>query len=257
MSRFPLLTAAALGALTLASTACSHADDGGRPPVLDALQGQGLEIVEEFDAGAGLRGFAGVAGQRPIAVYVTGSGEAIVGTRVDANGEEVDAGRLQELVAKPMGEKTWTQLESAQWVRDGREDAPRVIYAFSDPNCPYCNRFWQAARPWVDAGKVQIRHVLVGVIKEDSANKVAAILGDADPGAALARNERAYAQGGIPPAATVPADVRRVLDANQMLMMELGFGGTPALVFRDADDTVQRRGGMPQGGDLDVVMGPR
>ena len=56
---------------------------------------------------------------------------------------------------------------------------------------------------------------------------------------------------------TVPADVRRVLDANQMLMMELGFGGTPALVFRDADDTVQRRGGMPQGGDLDVVMGPR
>ena len=62
MSRFPLLTAAVLGALTLASTACSHAEDGGRPPVLDALQGQGLEIVEEFDAGAGLRGFAGVAG---------------------------------------------------------------------------------------------------------------------------------------------------------------------------------------------------
>lgn len=42
-----------------------------------------------------------------------------------------------------------------------------------------------------------------------------------------------------------------------MLMMELGFGGTPALVSRDADGTVQRRGGMPQGGDLDVVMGPR
>ena len=41
------------------------------------------------------------------------------------------------------------------------------------------------------------------------------------------------------------------------MMMELGFGGTPALVFRDEDGNVQRRSGMPQGDDLDTVMGPR
>lgn len=249
------LSAAALGMLALLSTACTRADDGTRPPVLDALQGQGLEVVDEFDAGTGLRGFAAVANQRPIAVYVTDSGEAIVGTRIDANGEEVDAGHLQDLVARPMGEKTWTRLESAHWIRDGREDAPRVIYAFSDPNCPYCNRFWEAARPWVDAGKVQIRHLMVGVIKQDSAAKVAAIMADPEPGVALARNERAFAQGGIQPATSVPAEVRRVLDANELLMMELGFGGTPALVFRDDAGTVQRRGGMPQGPDLGVVLG--
>ena len=165
--------------------------------------------------------------------------------------------RLQELVAGPMGDRMLSQLESSEWVLDGSASAPRVIYTFSDPNCPFCNRLWQAARPWVDAGKVQLRHVMVGVIREDSAGKVATILGADDPSAMLTQNERRFAQGGVSAAPNVPTGVRRALESNQMLMMELGFRGTPALVFRDADGTVQRRGGMPQGDDLNVVMGPR
>lgn len=257
MSPHASLTALCLGALALASTACSRADSGGLPPVLDALEANGLSIVEEFPAGDGLRGFAAVAGQQPIAVYVTAGGDAIVGTRVDRKGHERDATRLQEMVAKPMGERVWSRLEDADWVLDGRPDAPRVIYTFSDPNCPFCNRLWRAARPWVEAGKVQLRHVMVGVIREDSANKVATILTSADPSARLADNERRFDQGGVPAAASVPARIRGVLDSNHLLMMELGFRGTPALVFKDADGSVQRRPGMPQGGDLEVVMGPR
>ncbi len=52
--------------------------------------------------------------------------------------------------------------------RDGKDNAPKIIYMFSDPNCPYCNRFWQLARPWVDSGKVQIRHIMVGILSHDS-----------------------------------------------------------------------------------------
>lgn len=257
MSRHVLITAFFLGATALATTACSRADPGARPAVLDTLEANGLSIVEEFPAGDGLRAFAAVAGQQPIAVYVTAGGDAIVGTRVDRNGNESDAMRLQELVAKPMGDQIWSQLESSDWVLDGSADAPRVIYTFTDPNCPFCNRLWHAARPWVEEGKVQLRHVMVGVIREDSAGKVATILGADDPSAMLTQNERRFAQGGVSAAPNVPAGVRRALESNQMLMMELGFRGTPALVFRDADGTVQRRGGMPQGDDLEVVMGPR
>ncbi len=257
MSRHVFLTALLLGATALTTTACSHADTGERPAVLDTLEANGLTIVEEFPADDGLRGFAAVAGQQPIAVYVTAGGDAIVGTRVDSRGNEADAMRLQELVAKPMGDRIWSQLESSDWVLDGSPDAPRVIYTFSDPNCPFCNRLWKEARPWVDAGKVQLRHVMVGVIQQDSANKVATILTADDPSARLADNERSFDQGGVPAAGTVPASVRRLLDANHMLMMELGFRGTPALVFKDAEGTVQRRPGMPQGNDMNVVMGPR
>src|SRR5690554_7010362 len=133
--------------------------------------------------------------------------------------------RLQKLVAGPLGDRMLSKLESSEWVLDGSASAPRVIYTFSDPNCPFCNRLWQAARPWVDAGKVQLRHVMVGVIKEDSANKVATILAADDPGARLAENERRFARGGVPAARSVPADVRRLLESNHMLMMELGFRG--------------------------------
>lgn len=79
-----------------------------------------------------------------------------------------------------MGDQVWAQLESATWVLDGKADAPRIVYTFSDANCPYCNHFWEAARPWVNSGKVQLRHLLVGIIREDSPAKAAAILGASD-----------------------------------------------------------------------------
>lgn len=258
MSRHAFLTALWLGATALAVTACSHADEGDRPPVLDALEAGGVEIVQEFAAGEdGLRAFAAMVGQQPIGVYVTAGGDAIVGTRVDRHGNERDAERLQELAVEPMSDRIWSRLEASEWVLDGNPDAPRIIYTFTDPNCPYCNRLWLAARPWVDAGRVQLRHVMVGIIKEDSAGKVATILGAANPGARLTDNERRFRDGGVPAAPRIPAAIRRALESNQLLMMELGFHGTPALVFRDDDGTLQRHSGTPQGSDLDVVMGPR
>ncbi|MFP5405202.1 MAG: thiol:disulfide interchange protein DsbG, partial [Gammaproteobacteria bacterium] len=148
-----------------------------------------------------------------------------------------------------LSKRTWAQLEASHWVADGKADAPRIVYTFSDPNCPYCNRFWQASRPWIDSGKVQLRHVLVGVIRADSANKAAAILAEG--------NERNFAKGGIDPAPTVPAQVREKLSANQQLMVELGFQGTPAILFRDDEGLVQRRSGMPAEQDLPVVLGAR
>jgi len=231
------------------------AADAERPSVLNVLEAQGLRIVQEFEVGGGVRGFAAAAGQQPMAVYVTQDGAAIVGTRVGEDGSDLDEQQLQDLVVKPMGERMWAQLEASSWVQDGEEDAPRIIYTFSDPNCPYCNRFWQAARPWVEAGKVQLRHVMVGLIKEDSATKAAAILGAKDASAALRENETRFSTGGISPTKSVSPAVRELLDANQLLMMELGFRGTPAIVFHDDHGVVQRYNGMPQGEDLAEVMG--
>ncbi len=257
-SCFPLIAAAGL----MLTAACGQAEPPGEPavdvpPSVKALEAQGLTILQEFEVGGGLRAFAAAAGDQPVAVYVTSDGNTIVGTRLDANGLPLDEAVLQELVAKPISDKIWARLESADWIRDGSAEAPRIVYTFSDPNCPYCNRLWHASRPWVESGKVQLRHLMVGVIREDSAGKVATILAADDPAAKLAENERRFAEGGVPAASSVAGDVLRSLDANQRLMTELGFHGTPGLVFRDDDGIVQRRGGMPQGADLDVVMGPR
>lgn len=235
----------------------SHAETADAPPAVKALEAQWLTVVQEFKVGGGLRAFAAAAEDRPVVVYVTSDGKAIIGTRVDAKGAPVDEATLQSLVVKPMGDKAWAQLESATWVRDGRPHAPRIVYTFTDANCPYCHRFWEAARPWVDAGKVQLRHILVGIIKEDSPAKAAAILGAQDPSAALAENEQKQGQGGIAPVKSISATARKTLEQNQMLMMSLGFRGTPGVVVRDSGGGIKKYNGMPQQGALAEVLGPR
>ena len=229
-----------------------------KPAAIRILEERGLTMIQEFDAGTGaaVRAFAGVTGDRPITVYVTADGNAIIGTRLNSAGEALDDKILESLAAKPLASKTWAQLASATWVLDGDASAPRIVYTFTDPNCPYCNRFWQAARPWIDSGKVQIRHLLVGIIKADSPAKAAAILGASDRSAALRENEVKSSHGGIAPADMISPTVQQVLDANQMLMISLGFRGTPGIVVLDANGALRKYNGMPRAQALAEALGP-
>lgn len=154
------------------------------------------------------------------------------------------------------GDTVQSQLEASTWVLDGKADAPRVIYTFTDPNCKYCNKFWEAARPWVDAGKVQLRHILVGVIRDDSPAKAAAILQATDRTAALLENEKKAGQGGITPAFSVSPDMRKTLDAHHKLMLSLGFRGTPGIVVLQETGGIKSYGGMPRPAALPEVFGP-
>lgn len=40
-------------------------------------------------------------------------------------------------------------------------------------------------------------------------------------------------------------------------MTELGFGGTPAIVFKKPDGSIGTVSGMPQGPALEMILGPR
>jgi len=250
-------------ALALCATACltasaaASAADAAPPPVLKALEARGASGWKEFKAGGDLRGFAGVAGTNPVTVYVTRDGSAVLGMRVDAQGEPMDKQTVDELVAKPLEEAAWRGVEATRWVRDGRADAPRVVYVFTDANCPWCHRFFDAAKPWVDAGKVQLRQIYVGVIRADSAAKAAAILEAPDPVEAARRNERDFDKGGIAPLKTIPEATRQLLAADLQLMDSLGFRGTPGILWHGPDGRLKTLGGFPQGDRLAEVLGPR
>lgn len=154
----------------------------------------------------------------------------------------------------PLPADAWKRLEAATWIADGATNAPRAVYAFTDPNCPLCSRFWSDARPWVDSGKVQLRHVMVAVIDETSAPKAAALLSAKDPSMALVRYETHHAR-----AVAVPVDaaLRRKLDANESLMRDFGAPGTPAIVYRDASGVIRRFDGAPSAEMLRTILGPR
>ncbi|MGH8856428.1 MAG: thiol:disulfide interchange protein DsbG [Polaromonas sp.] len=228
------------------------------PAPIKALETQGVEVIGRFDAPGGLKGYAAMMQQQPLAIYLTADGkQAIVGTMVDAKGANLSQGSLDRLVSKPMTDRAWGQLEKSTWIVDGSKNAPRVIYTFTDPNCPYCNKFWNEVQPWVKTGKVQVRHVLVGILMDSSAGKAAALLSAEDPQAALAQHEQQHASGGVKPVGQISAKVRAQLDANQQLMQQLGSSATPTTFYKDASGNLQRVQGAPSAEMLVKVLGPR
>ena len=177
-----------------------------------------------------------------------------------------------KVAAPPSVDPRWAELGHSRWIADGRDDAPRKVYVFTDPNCPYCTKLWSDARPWVDSGKVQLRHVIVGVLTATSEGKAAAILGDKDPAARLASYERSHAfsvasmlasgrphpveDATLAPLSSIPTALQADLDGNMRLMASLGIRATPGIATLGADGKVQARQGLgPQ--DLADVFGPR
>ncbi|CDG83661.1 thiol:disulfide interchange protein DsbG [Janthinobacterium agaricidamnosum] len=255
MSKLTILLAPALCAIFGNAVA---APAGNWPAPVKAIEAQGVEIVGRFDAPGGLQGYAAMVQQRPLAIYLTADGkQAIVGTMIDAKGANLSEAPLQKLVSKPMADKTWSLLEKSAWIADGSKEAKQVVYAFTDPNCPYCNKFWNNARPWVKAGKVQIRHVMVGVIRDTSPGKAAALLASKDPQAALAQHELNNASGGIQPLDSIAPAQRAQLDGNQKIMQQLGFSGTPAILYKDASGNLQTLRGVPPPEVMEAMMEPK
>lgn len=156
----------------------------------------------------------------------------------------------------------WRQLAASHWIGDGRDGA-RVVYVFTDPNCPYCNKLWSDARPWVTAGRIQLRHVIVGILTPTSAGKAAALLADKDPAAMLAAYEgqnaftvstalasgrpRPLADGALKPLPSIAPAQQAQLAANEQLMASLKMHATPAIVWRDEQGALRTRQGLPNG----------
>lgn len=239
-----------VGALALAVPAAIQANEPWPAPI-QALGAQGLEIHAEFEAPAGLTGYGASYPSGEVAIYLLPDGEhAIVGTLVDAEGNDLSAAALDEHVRAAQYAEVWQQLEESHWILDGDRAAPRVVYTFTDPNCPYCRQFWQAARPWVEAGQVQLRHVMVGVLQPDSPAKAAALLGADDPQAAF---ERHNAGEEVIPAAQ-PREIEDRIFRNNQLFEDLGFIATPTTLFQ-LNGRVDRVAGMPSDEQMRGVMG--
>lgn len=244
--------------MSTAATSFALADDETYPEILRTIEQQGIRILGEMQVPGGLRAFAAKAGSQPLAIYLTPDNQhVVVGTLVDAYGQDMAEDQLKKMVEQPLSEADWRKLEAATWVQDGNPDAPRILYTFTDPNCPYCNRFWLAARPWIESGKVQMRHVMVGVIRQDSPAKAAAILQAGSPEEALTENELKHADGGITPVEAIDGATATKLENNAALMKALGFGGTPAIVFRKDDGKIDTFAGMPSEPQMEMLLGPK
>lgn len=226
------------------------------PAPIESIIDQGVEIIDTFEAPGGMMGYAGMMRGQPLAIYVTQDKQhAVVGTLIDSDGVNLTVDVMDQLVEGPRMERVWKELENSAWVADGSDDAPVIIYTFTDTNCPYCHKFREAAEPWIKAGKVQLRHILVAILRKSSMAKGATILGSKDPEAMMQKHHESFSQGGVEvnQDAVEKGQVRIQLNTN--MMQRLGFGATPTSFYKNKEGKLKSVQGMPQGDMLEEMMG--
>jgi len=255
MFKHPLKRVAIGLAMVLGLATAAQAEDV--PKVLKSLESHGVEVEERFEAPEGLEGYVVSAGGQLLTVFVTADKEhVLVGNLLDGKGNDLSSVPIQK-VEKQRYAKAFELLEDSHWIVDGDENAERVVYTFTDANCPYCNRFWKQSQPWVKAGKVQVRHVMVGILRQDSGPKAAAMFSAKDPSKALHEHNTIFDNGGIKPNFNVSSEVQAKLDKNYEVMKKLGISATPVTFYKEADGSVAVRQGLPPEQEMPIIMGSR
>lgn len=233
-----------------------HAED--LPEAIKKIEAKGAVIIGSFAAPEGMRGYAARYQNSGMALYLTPDGKhVLLGTLYDADGKDMSSQPLRELVYAPMAKEIWGKMKNSNWIADGVVDAPRIVYLFTDPNCPYCNMFWEQARPWVNAGKVQLRHIMVGIIREDSAGKSASLLASKDSQNALANHEKLGKGSTLKALENIPPAIQAKLQSNLLLMQELEVSATPAIFYMDDNGVMQQQQGAPSPDKLEAILGPK
>jgi Protein-disulfide isomerase len=233
-----------LAALTVFFVAGLHAQD--YPAPVQALVAKGVTIQAVLAAPPGFKGYVGdYQGQR-MPVYLLPDGQhVLLGTLLDAHGNDLTQAPMQEAAQRQIPASTWDDLAKASWIAEGSTHPQRIVYVFTDTECPYCHKLWQATQPMLAAGSVQVRHIIVAVIAPASRHRAAAILDARDPAAALRLHESTFEHSAVQPEAKVPPATATRIAANTALMEKLGIEGTPATVYRDANGSLRILAGLP------------
>lgn len=251
-----LIMALASAQLAAAQPSAPAKDNFG--PAVHYLQSKGVTIDARFSVPGGLRGYAATMpnGQRGV-FFTTGDGKILIfGTLVDAHGKNLTQAYRNAYVQKPMNKQYFSKLEKSRWIAEGSRHPKRIIYAFIDPNCPYCHEFWEAARKAYSKG-LQVRYIVVGILGSSSVNKAAAILGAKNPAAALEKNERGFKHhsGAIAPVTKMPGKIHDIIADHNQLMANFGLDGTPGLVWKDSAGKIQTSNGLPPSSELAKIFG--
>ncbi|MCP2004581.1 MULTISPECIES: thiol:disulfide interchange protein DsbG [Buttiauxella] len=242
--------------LALLTSTSALATDAKLPAPISALQQQGFELKGEFKGPGDLPGYVMQFQGQGTTVFLTPDKQhAIMGNLVDASGKNLSDAQVEKWVYAPMAKEMWQKLEKNHWIAAGKADAPQIVYAFADPYCPYCTQFWLNAQPWLSSGKVQLRVLMVGMLRPDSGQKAAAIMMSDDPAKTLAEYENSKGKMTLNVPATIKPEITKALENNLALMDELGGSATPSIYYLNKDGRLQQHQGLPDEATMKTIMG--
>ncbi len=238
-------------------TSLSRAED--IPKQIQGLTDSGAKIITSFPAASELKGWLISRDGSYMIIYSTPDNQTLLsGDLIDETGNNLTEKYADLYIPKPDLNPLYSELEKSSYIAEGTmTSAKSVVYAFFDPNCPFCHFAWKAFQPYEAAG-LQVRWIPVAYLMESSTGKAAAILQSKNKLVAFRENELKYNlknhEGGIQPVKPT-AIAAKQLQANSELMQQFGITGTPAIVWKDAQGKIQMKGGMPRLAELPGITG--
>ncbi|MHB8316944.1 MAG: thiol:disulfide interchange protein DsbG [Acidithiobacillus ferrivorans] len=192
-----------------------------------------------FPGPGGLTGIEVTLEGHPTIAFATADGKYLVaGPVLNTQGtDEAHAAMLKlGLIPKPTSPATMAAKAAHTDSFVLGTSGPEMI-AFIDPDCIFCHKFYEEAKPLIDAGKLRVRYVVVAFLKKSSGPKAAAILAAKDPAMALMKNENSFnvgtEEGGIQPAQNPGTATISAVKNNTKLLGESGEMATPTLIYCD------------------------
>jgi thiol:disulfide interchange protein DsbG len=147
---------------------------------------------------------------------------------------------------KTPSEQLYSDIENSNWVPIGQAGTP-LLYSFIDPQCPHCHEAMKNLRPYIEAGKVQVRMIPVGF--KDATKAQAAFL-MATPGPEEVWWEHI---DGNPNALPAKAAINsQGVERNLAIMQSWKLNVTPLIIYRGVDEKVKIIRGKPQ--DIEALI---
>ncbi|MGB9429871.1 MAG: thiol:disulfide interchange protein DsbG [Gammaproteobacteria bacterium] len=226
------------------------------PAPIRALVARGITIKGTMQAPKGFKGYVGEFGGQLTPVYLLPDGQTVtIGVLYDEHGKDLTNAAFRVATMPKLDQALWQQLGHATWIAEGSTKPKRIVYIFTDTDCPYCHVLWLATQPYLKQGDVQIRNIIVAVIAPTSLGRGAAVLTADDPAEAMRRNELAFGHSPIKPFAAVDPKIRAKIEANENLMKRVDAFATPATVYRDDHGQIHILLGLPDTANMQAIFG--
>lgn len=245
------------------SFASSAADINNPPTSIQVAQKNGIELLKHFNTDMGLDGWLVKNRSGYNIWYSNDIGYVFVGALLDPAGSNLTARYLEQLAPKPEYDKMLDRLEYVSTQPEASSERP--VYVFYEPHCGFCSAFHAAAKPYIDNG-AEVRWVPVAFLrpqaqggKPSSYELVSKILNSSDPLAIIDAHEKSKAitggASGLTEGMAPNAKTFEVTEKNNAVMKELGFSGTPAVVYFDEKGKVKLKKGFPAMAELPGIFG--
>ncbi len=219
---------------------------------------QNITNLKPVQAPGGMKSWIGQYQDMGVNLFLTPDGQHVIsGYIYDDKGKNLSEGYFTEQIYIPLGREMWQTLNKTKALKEGADTAPRKVFVFADPFCPYCKTFWSAAQPWVAAGKVQLNTLMVAFLNPKSGRNATAILNAPDPVSAWREYELSGGKKLPRFDGATPRETFNLLQHHQQLMDSLGANATPAIYYMNDRNELQQVVGMPDEKQLIEMFGPK